>query len=107
MVELRCTADLRYNGGPETLGGDDAESTNPAANGDVRKHVLLPISRSYPEGDEETTEDYDAGIGQKPRSHDVFLHFLDVGHGRFLRGIQDDNDTAHNTEEAGNLANHA
>lgn len=62
LVELRIPINLRQDGGAQALGTNDTQATDQAADGEIDEHALLPVSRTYPKGCKDATDDNDASI---------------------------------------------
>lgn len=107
LLVFRLPAGPCNNGGAQALGRHDTQASNPAADGDVDQHILLTIFGSDEEGDYDGPDNDDTRVGQEARRDDVFLHLFDVGDGRFLRCVHDDDDRPHDAEKTRHFADQA
>lgn len=106
VVKLRLAADGRHDGGTQTLCGDDAEPTDPAANGDVDEHIFLAVLGRDEEGRQGSTDKNDTCVAQETGLYDIMLHLLDIGDRRLLGRIHDDDDGANDAQKTSDLADH-
>lgn len=107
LRELRFAIDLGDDSRAQTLGSNNTQSTNHAADTDVDKHALLAIARAHPECSNQRPHDDDTRVSQKARRNDEMLHFLDIADRGLLRCIHGDHDRPDDTRETADLAHEA
>jgi len=89
------------------LGSHNTETSNETANRNVHHHGLLSILGTQIQSNNSTCDDDDAGEAKEARRNDPFLHVLNAGHRRLLRGIHGDDDGSNDAVEATHLTNKA
>lgn len=104
LVELGRATRLRNDSRAKTLNGNHTQAANPTAYRDVDKHVLLPPPRARIEGGDGGSHNDNASVTEESGSNDKALHLLDVGHGRGLRRIQDNDNGADNAKKAADFS---
>ena len=100
LVELRFPASLCHYSSTKPLRADNAQAPYETAYRKVYQHTLFAVLWRNEEYHAYTTDNDDAGIGEKARCDDVALHFLDIGHGTLLRRIQQDDNRAQDRQKA-------
>lgn len=107
LIELSLSADLGDDGSTQTLGSDNTQTSDERTDGQIDHHALLAVSRTDVPGDNGRADDDDAGVGEEAGGNDIVLHVLDVGDCALLGGVESDNHTAQDAEEAGHPADEA
>jgi hypothetical protein len=107
LVELRLSVCLGHNRRTQTLRRDNAEASNETAYAQIYHHTFLSVPRCYPYSNEDTGDDDDSSVCQKPRRDDKMLHLLYIGDGTLRRGVHNDDHGAHYTHEATHFSNEA
>lgn len=85
----------------------DTKSTDPTADGDVYKHVLVTILRCNPYRSNGRANYDEAGIGEEAWCYKVFLHLLNIANGRGVGSVHHNNNRADNAEETSDFSDHA
>src|SRR3954451_4907395 len=99
MLKLLLAIDLSKNSRAQTLGSNDTQTTNHAANTDIDKHTLLAISWTSPKSRKNSPNDNQPSISQKPRLYNEMLHTLNIIDRRLLRRIHSNSHGPNNTTE--------
>ena len=98
---------LCHHSSTQSLGSNHAQAANEAANAQINQHAPLAISRTSPESNKRTAQHNHSRITQEARRNNKLLHLLDILRRALRRRIHHNDDRAHDTHEAANLAHKA